>query len=177
MRITATHIAYLITCKRKLWLFHHGIQMEQESVLVQEGRLIGEASYPDRGEQNRQVTLDVPLGNGLQGVAVVDYFNPSTRVVHETKKSDRMEEAHVAQVKFYLWLLKRSGVAGCEGVIEYPKLRERTRVPALDEADELAVTQWVEEVVRVVQGPCPPTVRLPVCKQCAYYEYCFIDEA
>ncbi|RMH45124.1 MAG: Dna2/Cas4 domain-containing protein, partial [Gammaproteobacteria bacterium] len=48
MRLTATHIAYYHTCKRKLWLFHHGIQMEQESQVVYEGRLIGETTYTDR---------------------------------------------------------------------------------------------------------------------------------
>ena len=30
MRITGTHINYYFICKRKLWLYSNGIQLEQE---------------------------------------------------------------------------------------------------------------------------------------------------
>jgi CRISPR-associated exonuclease Cas4 len=36
--ITGTHIAYAFICKRKLWLFAHGIQAEHESDAVRMGR-------------------------------------------------------------------------------------------------------------------------------------------
>ncbi|MCX8009875.1 MAG: CRISPR-associated protein Cas4, partial [Ignavibacteria bacterium] len=31
MSITGTHIQYFFVCHRKLWLFAHNIQLEQES--------------------------------------------------------------------------------------------------------------------------------------------------
>jgi CRISPR-associated exonuclease Cas4 len=40
MLITPTHINYYHFCHRKLWLFSHGLQIEQTSDLVSEDRLI-----------------------------------------------------------------------------------------------------------------------------------------
>jgi CRISPR/Cas system-associated exonuclease Cas4 (RecB family) len=40
MQVTGTHIAYLHTCARKLWLFANGLNMEHTSEVVAEGRLI-----------------------------------------------------------------------------------------------------------------------------------------
>lgn len=34
MNLTATHIGYFFTCKRKLWLFAHQLNCENESELV-----------------------------------------------------------------------------------------------------------------------------------------------
>ena len=39
-----------------------------------------------------------------------------------------MEEAHVRQVKFYLWLLELNGVDGVTGILKYPKLRKTDEV-------------------------------------------------
>lgn len=48
MTITGTFFNYFMVCRRKLWLFAHGITMEQESDLVYEGKLIHENTYPER---------------------------------------------------------------------------------------------------------------------------------
>ncbi|RMF22099.1 MAG: Dna2/Cas4 domain-containing protein, partial [Bacteroidetes bacterium] len=89
---------------------------------------------------------------------------------------DKMEEAHVAQVKFYLYLLHCNGVEDARGIIEYPRLRQRTEVPPLDEADRQEVEGWIERVREVVeQRACPPVIREPVCKRCAYFDYCYSE--
>lgn len=44
MTITGTHFNYYQLCHRKLWLFANGINMEQESDLVYEGKLVHESS-------------------------------------------------------------------------------------------------------------------------------------
>lgn len=46
MQITGTHFNYYQICHRKLWLFANGINMEHNSHLVYEGKLIHEESYP-----------------------------------------------------------------------------------------------------------------------------------
>lgn len=38
MNLTATHINYYHICKRKLWLFANGIQMEHTADLIAEGK-------------------------------------------------------------------------------------------------------------------------------------------
>ena len=46
MEIKGTLINYYFVCHRELWRFANGINMEQESELVYEGKLIHEESYP-----------------------------------------------------------------------------------------------------------------------------------
>lgn len=167
MLITATHITYLHVCHRKLWLFSHGITMEHESELVIEGKLIEEGSYNHRSEQFTEVELE-----GIK----IDFYDPKRKVVHEIKKSDKMEPVHIAQVKYYIYVLEENGIFGARGVLEYPKLRETTGV-ALTEADRVMIPEWREAVTRICEGTnCPGVVHQPFCKSCAYYEFCYVDE-
>lgn len=181
MTITATLIGYYKVCHRKLWLHANDIRMEHTSDIVYEGKLIGETTYPDRAEKNTQVALSVPLataqdGKEWTGAAKIDYYDAKTRTVHETKKSAKMEQAHIAQVQFYLYLLAKSGIEGAKGIIEYPKQRERTQV-TLTPADEQAIQQDIVGIQRLLSSStCPGVINKPVCKQCAYYEYCYADE-
>ena len=78
MTITGTHFNYYQLCHRKLWLFANGINMEQESDLVYEGKLVHESSYPQRTARYEEVEID-----GIK----VDYYDAKNKVVHEIKKS------------------------------------------------------------------------------------------
>jgi CRISPR-associated exonuclease Cas4 len=174
--ITATHISYFHTCRRKLWLFHHAIRMEHTSDVVYEGKLIGETTYGERAEKNKQLELSIPIAGGWTGAAKIDFYDAKNRVVHETKKSDKMEQAHVAQVKFYLYVLQRSGVEGARGIIEYPKQRERTEL-SLAPGEEAEVERWLAGIREIIESErCPAVIRKPVCKQCSYFEFCYADE-
>ena len=101
MNLTATHIAYYHTCHRKLWLFSNGIQMEHTSDIVAEGKLIGETSYAERAKKYTELALD-----GIK----IDFYDPKEKVIHEVKKSDKVEQAHIAQVKYYLCVLRKNGI-------------------------------------------------------------------
>lgn len=85
MQITGTHFNYYQVCKRKLWLFANGINFEHTSDLVFEGKLIHEDSYPQRSEKYEEIELD-----GIK----VDYYDAKSKVVHEIKKSNKVEKAH-----------------------------------------------------------------------------------
>lgn len=166
--INATLINLYHVCHRELWLHHHGIRMEHTSDIVYEGKLIGESTYGERAQKNRQVELD--------GVKI-DYYDPKTKTVHETKKSGSMEHAHVAQVKYYLYVLHRNGLEGARGLIEYPKLRERTPVDFDPERDVAEIEGWLADIGRILdQELCPPVLNKPVCKRCSYYDYCYAGE-
>ena len=166
MQPTATHIAYYHICHRKLWLFHHGIRMEHSSDVVFEGKLIGEESYPQRAAKYTEVLL---------GNVKIDFYDVANKIVHEIKKSDKLEEAHLAQVKYYLYVLYQSGVEDAVGIIEYPKLRKTTQVAVLDQEDIQEVQQWEKETKTVCnQSECP--TQLPhksLCKSCSYFEFCY----
>jgi len=47
-RITGTEINYLFVCTRKLWLFHHHIEMEHTSDYVALGQFFTRTAIPVR---------------------------------------------------------------------------------------------------------------------------------
>lgn len=168
MQPTATLISYLHTCCRKLWLHANEIRMEHTSDLVTEGKLIGETTYDRRAGKYTQVELD-----GIK----IDFYDPHTRTVHETKKGRALETAHRAQVQYYLYKLGQHGVADASGKIEYPDLRKTEDVPPLTAADKTMVTHWEAEVMRIVAlEQCPGVIDKPYCRKCSYYDFCYMGE-
>ena len=85
MTITGTHFNYYFVCPRKLWLFANGINMEHTSELVVEGKLIHEDSYPQRSGKYEEIEID-----GIK----VDFYDARSKVIHEIKKTDKIEQAH-----------------------------------------------------------------------------------
>lgn len=168
MSITATLIAYLHTCTRKLWLHANEIRMEQTSELVAEGRLIEETSYQRRNTQYTQIELD-----GIK----IDFYDPNTGTVHETKRGRAMESAHKAQVQYYLYKLGKHGISDACGVLEYPDLRKTELIPALNLSDLENIQNWEKQVEQILlTQKCPPVLRKPVCKNCSYFDLCYSDE-
>ena len=123
MNITATHINYYHICHRKLWLFSNGINMEHTSDTVYDGKLLHETSYPQRAEKYREIDLSFTLNNGMDLFGKIDFYDAKEKIIHEIKRSDKIEEAHEWQVKFYIYLLELNGIEGATAILEYPKLR------------------------------------------------------
>lgn len=165
--ITGTHFNYYHLCRRKLWLFANGINMEQESDLVYEGKLVHESSYPQRNPKYEEVALD-----GIK----VDYYDAKSRVIHEIKKSSKEEQAHEWQLKYYMYVFERHGITGVRGVLEYPLLR-KTRQVCLTEADRGQIRAEAADIASIIsQDTCPPLEKKGICKKCSYYEFCYADE-
>jgi CRISPR-associated exonuclease Cas4 len=167
MQITGTHFNYYQVCKRKLWLFANGINMEQTSDLVYDGKLIHETSYPQRSGRYEEVELD-----GIK----IDYYDARNKVIHEIKRSDRVEPAHVWQVKYYIYVLERNGVKGVSGLLEYPMLRQTTKVELTD-ADRQNIAEMEKEITEIIlSDDCPPVLHSKICKSCSYYDFCYVKE-
>lgn len=167
MYVTATHINYYHICKRKLWLFGNGINMEQTSDLVAEGRLVHETSYPNRAARYEEVKI---------GGSVIDFYDPREKVVHEIKKSSSKEEAHIWQVKYYLYLFEKEGIEDVVGILEYPLLRETVRVE-LEENDRESLRNMEDEIRKIIGSEtCPSVVSKRKCGHCSYYEFCYSGE-
>lgn len=113
--LSGTHFNYYLVCKRKLWLFANGINMEHTSDLVFEGKLIHEDSYPQRSGKYEEIEMD-----GIK----VDFYDPKRKVIHEIKKSNKVEVAHEWQLKYYIYVFERNGIENVTGVLEYPTLRK-----------------------------------------------------
>ncbi len=175
MNLTGTHINYYRLCKRKLWLFATGIQMEHTSDLVYDGKVIEAESYSDRSSQYEQLELSFDWGD-LTLVGKIDFYDRHEGVIHETKRSNKVEEAHIWQVKFYLWLLLLNEIPASKGIIEYPKMRER-EIVYLEEKDVEYLKALTAEIQALLNSEkCPPVLNARICKSCSYYDFCYIME-
>ncbi|MBQ0155405.1 MAG: CRISPR-associated protein Cas4 [Bacteroidales bacterium] len=167
MQITGTHFNYYQTCRRKLWLFANGINMEQTSELVYDGKLIHEDSYPQRPERYEELEVD-----GIK----IDFYDAKNKIVHEIKRSDKVEDAHEWQVKFYISVLEQNGISGVRGVLEYPTIRKTTPIVLTDE-DRRNIENIKLDIERIVTSDqCPERVAMKICKSCSYYDFCCVSE-
>ena len=167
MNLTATHVNYFMVCRRKLWLFANGINMEHVSDMVAEGKLIHETTYPQRAERYTELAIEG---------SVIDFYDSTRKIIHEIKKSSKMEKAHEWQVKYYIWLLKKNGVEGVTGILEYPKLRETTKVELTAE-DITFLEKLIIEIEQIIASDiCPPEIASKICKNCSYFDFCCVRE-
>ena len=155
-------INYYFVCCRKLWLFSHGLQYEEENENVQLGKLLDTSSYK---EKRKQITLD--------GTITIDFLE-DWKILHEVKKSRAVEPAAVWQLRYYLYYLQKKGISVEKGYIDYPKLRERLEVTL-----DVEIIEKLEEIIEAIevivhQTKSPKAEKKKLCTKCAYYEYCFI---
>lgn len=157
---TGTQINYYFVCKRKLWLFSHGIQMEHTSGAVEIGKLIGEDSY---SRNKKEIEID--------GRIKIDLWEKEG-VIHEIKKTDKIEDAHIWQLKYYLFYMKHKGVS-LRGKIDYPKLKKCKDVDLTDD-DCRYIEELLGRVDEVLQKDVPPEIiNSKICRKCSYEELCY----
>ena len=166
-QIIPTFLNLYLICPRQLWLHANGITMEHSSELVQEGNLLHEHSYLQRSRKYKELDL---------GVAKIDHYDAENRVVHEIKKSNKKEGAHVAQVKYYLYLLEEMGIENPTAILEYPALRETQKLK-LEESDREDLALWLADIRAILsEENCPARLKKSKCKQCSYYDFCWVEE-
>lgn len=162
MKVTGNMINYFFVCERKLWLFAHGLQYEDENENVQLGKLLDTGTYKDK---RKQIMLD--------GTINIDFLE-DWKVLHEVKKSRAIEPAAVWQLRYYLYYLQKKGVSVEKGYIDYPKLRERIEV-TLNEEETKELEGIIESIEAIItQEDSPKVEKKKICTKCAYYDYCFI---
>lgn len=106
----------------------------------------------------------------------VDYYDVKGRVIHEIKKSNKMDMAHEWQLKYYMYVFEQHGIAGVRGILEYPLLR-KTQEVMLTETDRQQIQSESADIVRIIsQDECPPLEKKGICKKCSYYEFCYANE-
>ena len=160
---TGTQINYYFVCHRKLWLFSKGLNMEHTSDTVYMGKLIGEESF---NREKKELLID--------GVIAVDFMGRNG-VIHEIKKSNKLEQAHEFQLLYYLYYLKLKGVTNIRGEINYPKLRQKVKINLTPE-NENKLKSILTEVSGIINQPqIPERLKKSFCKKCSYYELCWIE--
>ena len=155
-------VYYYFICHKRLWYFSKGISMEQNSDLVKIGKEIDENTY---SREKKHIMIDETIN--------VDFLR-GWNIIHEIKKSDKLEKASVAQIKYYMYILKEKGLIIKEGVIDYPTLRKRTKI-YLTPDDEKEIEEILEDIEKILSLDRPPKEkRKGYCSKCSYYELCFV---
>ncbi|HEU5366354.1 MAG TPA: CRISPR-associated protein Cas4 [Hanamia sp.] len=175
MIINATLINLYHVCKRECWLHANGVTMEHTSDTVYDGKLLHENSYPQRNEKHSEMELTAIIDN-IELSGKIDFFDAKEKIIHETKRSDKVEEAHEWQVKYYIWLLELNNINGAHATLEYPILRHKSMVE-LTQSDREHLQKTVEHIINLIQDDnCPSKINAKICKTCSYYELCYIEE-
>lgn len=161
-KISGIMIYYYFVCKRKLWFYHNGISLEDENENVQIGRFIDENTYSGERKHiliNDEINIDFIKKSGM---------------IHEIKKSKKIEEASIWQVKYYLYYLKNYGVENVRAKIDYPLLKQTVEV-TLSAEDEERMKEMIEDIKRILQSEkLPDGLKGKVCKKCAFFDLCMI---
>jgi CRISPR-associated exonuclease Cas4 len=165
LHITGLKVAYFIICKRKLWLFSRNITGEHTSEYVEIGKLIEKQFFKDKNKFEN--FGDDPIR--------IDFISSENGIIiHEVKKSKALEEAHIWQVKYYLWFLKNKGVKVAYGIIHYPKLLKKLNV-YLEEADNDKILNALNEISKIIKSEkIPNVINKPYCKKCSYFYLCYV---
>lgn len=159
--VTGVMIYYYAVCKRKLWYFYHNINMEQNNENVSIGKVIDETSYL---RDKKHINID--------NVINIDFIRESG-ILHEVKKSKKIEEASVLQVKYYLYYLESKGVY-VKAKIDYPIIKKCELVELSDE-DRENIKIILNEISAIVTKNTPPEIKKRnICKSCAYFDLCYI---
>jgi len=161
-KITGVMIYYYFVCQRKLWFSLHGIAMESENENVQIGKALDELSYTSERKHvaiNNEINLD---------------FVKQTGMIHEIKKSRKIEEASIWQVKYYLYYLKKRKVTDLQAKIDYPLLKKSLEV-SLSLEDEKVLEKAIVDIKDLSQKSQPQKVKKSkICLKCAYHDLCFV---
>lgn len=164
MLIGGVKVNYYIHCKTQLWLFSHLITQEHESEYVILGKILNEVSF-------QNIKKDILIDNKIS----VDFIKKNGSVIiHDIKKSPKFKEAHVHQMLYYIYYLKKlKGIEKVEGRIDYPKQRKVVRIE-LTEEKEREIERILKDIKRIVSLKNPPKpVYKKYCRKCSYFEFCF----
>lgn len=162
MNITGIMVNYYFVCKRKLWYFSNDLNMEHNSELVGMGKLIDENSYE---REKKSILIDEMIN--------IDFLK-DWKVIHEVKKSRKLDEPGKWQLKYYIWVLRSKGVDIEKGILDYPKIKRREEI-FLNQSEERELMEVLDEIeIVITQRLPPPTINKAFCKKCAYYELCYI---
>ncbi len=162
MQITGIMVYYYFVCKRKLWYFTNNINMEQNSELVEIGKILDETSY---AREDKSILIDNTIN--------IDFIKGEC-ILHEIKKTKSIEKAGIWQVKYYMYYLQKRGVKNITAQIDFPLIKE-TKEIFLEDSDIKTLDEVVKNIENIVIKDKPPEIiNEKICKKCAYYDLCYI---
>jgi CRISPR-associated exonuclease Cas4 len=157
---TGTQVNYYFVCKRKLWFFSHGMELESDSDLVLLGKLLHEHGYKRR-------LKEVEVGR-----IKIDFIEKRDEI-HEIKRSRKIENAHVYQLLYYIYYIKKLTDKVMKGIINYPLLKKIVSIELTKEKEQ-EIEDILQEIRNIIEMDKPPEAKwVKYCKTCAYRELCW----
>lgn len=162
MNITGIMIYYYFVCQRRLWYFINQINMEQNSELVQIGKIIDETTYT---REKKQILIDNTIN--------IDFIKNGA-VLHEVKKTKSIEEAGIWQIKYYMYYLENKGVENVKAKIDFPLLRESKEI-ILEGDDRKVLDNVITNIEEIARMEKPlDIINSKICKKCSYFDLCYV---
>ncbi|WP_200764007.1 CRISPR-associated protein Cas4 [Nitrosophilus alvini] len=160
--VTGTFINYYFHCKTQLWLHANRINLEDNSEEVRIGKVLHEI----REDKVNEVSFEnIKLDKITKDFVV------------EVKKSDSDLEAAKWQLLLYLYILKQKGLdkKGRLEIFEKRKQNKKNFIIKLNEEKERMLTDIMDKIENLITKEYPPDPKFDKkCKNCAFFEYCFI---
>ena len=117
------------------------------------------------------ITMEVEI-DGIK----VDYYDTGNKIIHEIKKSDKIERAHEWQLKYYIYIFEQNGMKGVTGILEYPVLRKKDLI-YLSDIDREMICEMEHDILQIIESDsCPSLEKKRVCKNCSYLDFCYSGE-
>ena len=163
MKINGTLMNYYIHCPRQCYLHAHRLNLENNSEDVRVGKALHESKYKD--DSNAEIAIENIKIDKL-----------TTEYLTETKKSDADIEASRWQLIYYLYTFKQKGIIR-KGKLEFIQKNKDKKIIVfeLDEQLEKELLIKTKEIENLIGSEkVPDVIKKKHCKQCAYYEYCYI---
>lgn len=162
MNITGIMIYYYFVCQRRLWYFINQINMEQNSELVQIGKILDETTYT---KEKKQILIDNTIN--------IDFIKNKV-VLHEVKKTRAIEEAGIWQIKYYIYYLENKGVQDIRAKIDFPLLRQ-TKEVILENDDREILKNVIKDIEEIAKMDKPPKIiNSKICNKCSYFDMCYV---
>ena len=163
------YIYYYFVCPRKLWFYSRKLTMEHESEVVEIGKYI-ELYYKEERKAEKKLIIDNIISPDIlerRG----DYI-----IVFEVKKSEKIKDAALWQLKYYLWYLKKFKGLNVKGKLVIPEYNKEEYIE-LSEEDEEKISEILDNIKKIIESNKPPkVVKKDFCKACAYKLLCWSDE-
>lgn len=160
--IGGQHINYYLYCKRKLWINLNKIEEEHTSGLVEMGTVFNEFTY------KKETNKEIPIFSSK-----LDKVDFNKKIIYETKSSNKLDETHVMQLKWYIYQANMIS-EGWVGVLRYPKIRQKFDV-ILSEGDKIELDRITSDIIEIKKlEKSPEYKKEKKCKQCSYFDFCHI---
>jgi CRISPR-associated exonuclease Cas4 len=164
MIINGIMVQYFVACKRELWLFLHKINFNEEDENIKLGKLIHRLFFK---RQKRNLNIDDVISIDLTK-------KDENLIVVEVKKSSKLPDPVRYQLLYYLWYLKHKKGIVVDGLISYPTERKTEKI-ILTPEKEMEIENILENINKIAYQREPPkAVKLPYCRKCSYFEFCWV---